>query len=143
MPAIFLSALQLSKCTKYETCAKLHRFHILYVSCGCRLKRVIISHQAPKHIESSWEELVEYLTSIYRTDMMKVRSLFAWLGTQSIENESFIGVSTPNDISAITPRGYKKVIKDREGSYATLFALLCRYTTVLSAKSDNDVVFCL
>ena len=74
---------------------------------------------------------MDYLTSIYRTDMMKVRSLFSWLGTQSIENEMFVGVSTPNDIESITPRGYKKVIKDREGSYATFLALLCRYIQIL------------
>ncbi|KAL4228292.1 hypothetical protein ACF0H5_013723 [Mactra antiquata] len=81
---------------------------------------------APKDIENSWDDLVHYLTSIYRTDMMKIRSIFSWLGVQEIEKESFFMVSTPNDIDEITPRGYKKVIKEREGSYATFFALICR-----------------
>jgi hypothetical protein len=59
--------------------------------------------------------------------MMKVRSIFSWLGVQEIESENYFFVPTPNNIDEITPRGYKKIIQDREGSYATLFALLCRF----------------
>ena len=32
-------------CTKYETCAKLHRFQILYISCGCSPKKLSLKMQ--------------------------------------------------------------------------------------------------
>jgi len=88
--------------------------------------------QASRELEDSWDELVHYLTSIYRTDMMKVRSLFCWLGVQEIEADSYILVSTPGDPDRISPRGYKKLIANREGSYSTLFALLCRYASTFT-----------
>ena len=35
---ILLNMYSHMKCTKYETCAILHRFHILYISCICSCK---------------------------------------------------------------------------------------------------------
>ena len=34
-----LNSYNRGKCTKYETCATLHRFHILYLSCDCYNKK--------------------------------------------------------------------------------------------------------
>ncbi|WAR00484.1 HIL-like protein [Mya arenaria] len=84
------------------------------------------ARNAPRSVEDSWESLVGYLTSIYRTDMMKVRSIFSWLGVQEMETDSYLFVSNPSSVEDSTPRGYKKVIANREGSYATMFALICR-----------------
>ncbi|KAL3865579.1 hypothetical protein ACJMK2_042954 [Sinanodonta woodiana] len=80
--------------------------------------------RAPKDVETSYEELLAYLTNGLRTDMMKLRSIFCWLGTQNIEDENLRNVSESD--GEITPRGYKKLIQQRNGSYAGFFTLLCR-----------------
>ena len=34
-----MNSYNLRKCTKYETCETLYRFHILYISCDCYSKK--------------------------------------------------------------------------------------------------------
>ncbi|KAH3840510.1 hypothetical protein DPMN_113960 [Dreissena polymorpha] len=81
---------------------------------------------ASRNLEDSWDDLVRYLTGPYSKDIQKVRAIFSWLGIQRIESELFLFVFKPDSEDECTPRKYKKLIKDREGSYSTLFALMCR-----------------
>ncbi|XP_046544530.1 lim and transglutaminase domain protein ltd-1-like [Haliotis rubra] len=72
------------------------------------------------HVQS-YDALMEYLTEDCINDLQKLRSVFTWLGSQDVYGGNY-GKTTSNE----SPRGYMKLMREGKGSYAALFALLCR-----------------
>ncbi|KAL3865453.1 hypothetical protein ACJMK2_042841, partial [Sinanodonta woodiana] len=75
----------------------------------------------PKDMAKGYDVLIQYLTQGLQNDLQKLRAIFIWLGQQNIEGEKY-----PKATSADTPIGYMKLMKDKKGTYASFFALLCR-----------------
>ncbi|KAJ8304237.1 hypothetical protein KUTeg_017820 [Tegillarca granosa] len=81
--------------------------------------------QAPESLNNSWKDLTEYLTEGLTTDVQRLRSVFIWLGSQDIEGTNYENIKDKN-----SPLANMKLIKDRQGSYAVMFAKLCRAVNV-------------
>lgn len=77
--------------------------------------------QAPEENWDNYDTLVDYLMEDAKTDLAKVRSIFAWIGSVKIESRDMGEINVPH-----SPRGYMAKIKEGTGSYATLFTILCR-----------------
>ncbi|KAL3865486.1 hypothetical protein ACJMK2_042871 [Sinanodonta woodiana] len=86
----------------------------------------------PKDMAKGYDVLIQYLTQGLQNDLQKLRAIFIWLGQQNIEGEKY-----PKATSADTPIGYMKLMKDKKGTYASFFALLCRKRKL--PEKGNDV----
>ncbi|XP_064608978.1 lim and transglutaminase domain protein ltd-1-like isoform X2 [Liolophura sinensis] len=73
----------------------------------------------------SYDALIAHLTSDARNDLQKVRAIFVWLG---IQNKG--GKKGPKAENPDTPRAYLQLIDKKLGSYASMFALMCRKAKV-------------
>lgn len=80
-----------------------------------------VKQQATRINSSSYDTLVAALETFCKTDLQKLRAIFIWLYYQDVHGAFYSGVTDP-----YTPRGYMKLIKTANGSYATFFAQLCR-----------------
>ncbi|RUS72087.1 hypothetical protein EGW08_020148 [Elysia chlorotica] len=80
-----------------------------------------VKQQASRINSSSYDSLLTALENLCSTDLQKLRAIFMWLFHQDIHGAFYSGVTDP-----YTPRGYMKLIKTGNGSYASFFAQLCR-----------------
>ncbi|KAK3607073.1 hypothetical protein CHS0354_027935 [Potamilus streckersoni] len=74
----------------------------------------------PDSVADSFDKLIEHLTRDLKDDLQKLRAIFIWLGHQNIEGGKY------KDQATDTPIGCMKAIKEKKGTYATFFAVLCR-----------------
>ncbi|KAJ8304235.1 hypothetical protein KUTeg_017818 [Tegillarca granosa] len=77
------------------------------------------------NLANSFTDLTNHLTSKYEDDLKKVRSLIVWLSGQRIRTRTY---NEPIDID--TPLEYMDLIKQKRGTFAAFFALLCRAADV-------------
>ena len=83
--------------------------------------------QTPDKATKTFEALIDYLTVPFRHDLQKIRALFMWLCTQPMSTKSYRVMQDMNtEELAAFPRGFLKLVKEKQASYASLFALLCR-----------------
>ncbi|GFO11711.1 kyphoscoliosis peptidase [Plakobranchus ocellatus] len=80
-----------------------------------------VKQQLTRIDKSSYESLTLALSRSYSTDLEKLRAIYVWLFHQDVFGAFYSGVTDP-----YTPRGYMKLIKTGNGSYASFFAQLCR-----------------
>jgi hypothetical protein len=78
----------------------------------------------PKLAGGSIEDVAARLTAEYSTQIVKVRSLTTWMSCQKIRTRAY-----GNDAKPGTVLGYMKQIKELQGTFAGLLALLCRYVS--------------
>ncbi|XP_060594103.1 hillarin-like [Ruditapes philippinarum] len=75
----------------------------------------------PKLAGGSIEDVAARLTADYSTEIAKVRALTTWMSCQKIRTRAY-----GNDAKPGTVLGYMKQIKELQGTFAGLLALLCR-----------------
>ncbi|KAK3602768.1 hypothetical protein CHS0354_027766 [Potamilus streckersoni] len=75
----------------------------------------------PPKTSSSFSELAEYLTKDFSTDIYKVRAITVWMSAQNFRTRDYGG-----NIEENTPLAYMKRIRESRGTFAGLFALICR-----------------
>lgn len=71
---------------------------------------------------STIEDLSRRLTAAYPKTLSKVRALLVWLSAQPILSQKW-----SSSAQAESPEGILSMMQRGEMSYATFFAMLCRY----------------
>ncbi|XP_076464058.1 hillarin-like [Babylonia areolata] len=100
--------------------------------------------EAPGTLSLSFPELITYLTDGLTSDLQKLRSLFMWVGTKELLDESVYELDVPDT----TPYYYLKAITESGGASTNLpllFALLCKLagipTQIVEGFTKRDVSF--
>lgn len=87
--------------------------------------------QTPLDASEDYETLLEYLLKDFDQDLKKLISIFCWIVQQKIPLLLCKKDIPPPD----TPVGYLHAIRMKRGTYANLFAELCRYVVELAVNS--------
>ncbi|OWF54024.1 Kyphoscoliosis peptidase [Mizuhopecten yessoensis] len=74
---------------------------------------------------NTMEELVEELTGDFNMDILKVRAIFMWVGTQPFTVQQY-----PDDADPESPTGYLRRMAMGKMSYAEIFTIMCRLAKV-------------
>ncbi|XP_033750937.1 hillarin-like [Pecten maximus] len=74
---------------------------------------------------STMEELVDELTGNFNMDILKVRAIFMWVGTQPFTVQQY-----PDDADPESPTGYLRRMALGKMSYAEIFTVMCRLAKV-------------
>ncbi|XP_060082731.1 hillarin-like [Ylistrum balloti] len=74
---------------------------------------------------NTMEELVDELTGHFNMDILKVRAIFMWVGTQPFTVQEY-----PADADPESPTGYLRRMALGKMSYAEIFTVMCRLAKV-------------